>query len=378
MPSFPNVTLLERLQANGIRRMGSPKHGFRYRRANGRPVARKEVERIRQLRIPPAWRHVAISPRARAHLQAVGQDARGRWQYRYLPSFLEHQQVQKYERMQRFARALPGMRQAVHRDLSRNDFSRSAVMALILRVLSTCFLRPGSQVYAKENGSIGLATLRPKHVSVKGDEVHFHFPGKSGQWQERSLRDRLVAQRIRKLLRIPGKEVFKYQDEDGRWVDVRRRDINAYIKEVMGETFTAKDFRTWAGTLICACCLSKVKLPANAPATARKQALVDAVKTTARQLGNTPAICRASYIYPSVLSSFERGRVLARPVEDLGVLVRARSSGLGAPEKALLTLLKQPSFAKSATAQGRRVRPQARLAARTVRRPRNPPRGARQ
>jgi DNA topoisomerase I len=334
------MTLLERLQTTGLRRKGTVKSGFRYVTAGGKKVSASDLKRIRGLAIPPAWKNVFIASNPRAHLQAVGQDARGRWQYRYDPGFLEKRQQEKYRRLQRFALALPRMRSTVQENLRRKDFGRERVMACILRILATCFLRPGSQVYAKENGSIGLATLRPKHVSVHGETVRFSFPGKSGQWQERELRDRDVARVVRGLLKAPGKEVFKFQDPSGAWVDVRRRHINAFIKEVMGETFTAKDFRTWAGTLICACCLANVKLEPKAPKKTRKRAVAAAVKQTATQLGNTPAICRSAYIYPSVLHAFNRGQVLEKSVEQLDELVARQPRGLLRSERALLKLLK--------------------------------------
>jgi DNA topoisomerase-1 len=332
------MTELEKLQQRGIRRLGTPRSGFRYRTADGQAVPAKEVERIRLLRIPPAWKHVSISPSRRANLQAVGQDAKGRWQYRYDPKFLERRQQAKYERLVHFARALPQLRQTVHRDLMRDDSSRECVMACIVRILATCFMRPGGQVYAKENGSFGIATLRPKHVKVKGNTVRFEFPGKSGQWQEREMTDRDIARTVRRLLKVPGKEVFKYRDENGVLVDVKRRHINDYIKEVTGERFTAKDFRTWAGTLLCACALAQVPLPEVAGHKDRKRAVVAAVKKTAEQLGNTPAICRSSYIYPSVLSAFDRGEVLTlspRTVPDEPL----RGNLLMKAEKSLLHLL---------------------------------------
>jgi len=328
------MTELEKLRSRGIRRQGTPRSGFRYKSADGRRLAAKDLERIRALRIPPAWKNVAIAPSPRAHLQAVGQDARGRWQYRYDPKFLEKRQQAKYERLVHFARALPRIRQAVHKDLLRDDASYECVMACIVRILATCFLRPGSQVYAKENGSVGIATLRPKHVQVRGKTVRFEFPGKSKQWQVRELEDRDIARTVRRLLKVPGKEVFKFRDENGAYVDVRRRHINEYLRDISGDRFTAKDFRTWAGTLLCAAELAQTELAPEAGQRERKKAVVAAVKKTAEKLGNTPAICRSSYIYPSVLSAFDKGKILrVAPGNTL------RGPRLQTAEKSLLELL---------------------------------------
>ncbi len=360
------MTLLERIQQDGLRRKGTPKSGFRYLTADGKAVTREQRERVEALKLPPAWTDVFIHPNPNAHLQAVGKDKAGRWQYRYHARFRQRQEAKKFDRLIGFAESLPAMRARVERDLRRRDLGRERVLAGILQILSTCFIRPGSQVYADENGSYGLATLRPRHVKVKGDCVHFSFPGKSGKQQERTLRDRRVANLVRQLLKVPGKEVFKYLDEDGRPIDVRRRDINVYIKEVMGERFTAKDFRTWAGTLVAACALARAgaeweahpqtaaAVAAKAQARARKKQVVAAVKEAAELLGNTPAICRASYIYPSVLSSFDRGVVVQRHFQSVEELVTHRRPGLHPSERALLRLLKAQGRPRaSASARGR-------------------------
>lgn len=332
------MTFLERLQRDGIRRSGSVRSGFRYFTAGGKALTAKDAGRCRKLVLPPAWTDVRIATTDRAHLQAVGQDQAGRWQYRYSLAFRERQDQRKYDRVIAFAEALPKMRAMVNRDLRRQGVGREKVMACIMKVLSTCFIRPGSEQYADENGSYGLATLRRKHVTVKGDLVHFEFLGKSSQQQVREVRDRQVARIIQKLLAMPGHEVFKFRDEAGDVVDVKRQHINDYIKEVMGDRFSAKDFRTWAGTLIAACALARASAAAQDVAP-RKQ-IVAAVKEAASILGNTPAICRASYIYPSVLSSFERGKTVERYFESVEELVMHRGLGLHSSEKALLSMLK--------------------------------------
>lgn len=333
------MTLLKKLTATGLRRRGTPKSGFRYVRADGRPAAAADVARIGDLKIPPAWKDVLVHPSPTGAVQAIGKDGAGRWQYLYHERRTARREKEKFERLVHFADALPAMRRAVTRDLALPGMPREKVLACVLRILSTCFLRPGSQVYAEENGSYGIATLRAKHVTVRGDLVSFDFRGKSARQQHRELRDRRVALIVRELARVPG-EVFKYRDAEERWVDIRRRDINVYIKEVMGERFSAKDFRTWAGTLICACALARAGAEAAETKTERKRKVVAAIQETAEKLGNTPAVCRSSYIYPAVFSSFERGRVLDRYFENVEELVKRRAHALHGSEEALLKLLK--------------------------------------
>jgi DNA topoisomerase I len=334
------MTRIEKLHATGIRRLGSPKKGFRYVNADGKRPSAADLDRIRRLVLPPAWRDVAINASPSAALQAIGRDAAGRWQYRYSGEHERRRESRKRERLVEFAESLPKMRAAVERDLRRPELDREKVMACILRILATCFLRPGSQIYAAENGSYGIATLRNRHVTVSGDRIRYDFPGKSGKRQHVEFRDRRVASIIRKLKRIPGKELFKYWDSDGKIFDVKRRHINQYIKEVMGEPFTAKDFRSWAGTLLCACALARAGTDPSDSRTARKKKVVAAIRNTASILGNTPAVCRKSYIYSSVLDSFERGRTIRHNFETVEHLV-ARRRGLHAAEKDVLRLLKQ-------------------------------------
>jgi DNA topoisomerase-1 len=334
------MTQIEKLQRDGIRRLGSAKSGFRYRHANGRPVGKAEVERIKRLVIPPAWTEVAVAASEKAKLQALGRDARGRWQYRYHPGFRQRREQQKYGRLLEFAEMLPRMRKQVAIDLRKPGLPREKVLACVIRVLACCFIRPGSQAYAKENRSYGLATLRNQHIEVKGDVVTFDFIGKSKKRQVRQLRDRRVASIIRALMKVPGKEVFKYVNGGGEVVDVRRRHINEYIKEVMGPQFSAKDFRTWAGTLICACALAQAGVKRSEHPRVRKKKVVQAVKQTAEHLGNTPTVCKSSYIYPWVLSSFDRGKVIDRYFHTVEDLAKHDGAGLHQSEKALVTLLK--------------------------------------
>jgi DNA topoisomerase-1 len=354
------MTHIERLEHEGMRRLGKPESGFRYVRPDGRPVSKEERERIEALRLPPAWTHVRIAPLPKARLQAIGKDGAGRWQYRYHESHVRKQEAQKFQRIVGFARALPKMRRRVNEDLRQRGLGRDKVMACILRILGTCFIRPGSQQYAEENGSFGIATLRRRHVKVVGDTVYFDFPGKAGKRHQRQLKDRRVAAVVRQCLKVPGRDVFKFVLDDGMVVDVRRRHINEYIQEVMGAQYSAKDFRTWAGTLICACALARARTRAPAAAgpseLARalsettlprvvKKSMVAAVKETAEHLGNTPAVAKASYIYPSVLALFEKGRVMDKYFDSVDELVAHDGAGLHCAEKALLTMLEDGATA---------------------------------
>jgi DNA topoisomerase-1 len=294
------MTTIERLKTSGIRRLGSPQKGFRYQRADGKKVARTDRARIDDLTIPPAWTDVYINAATTGAVQALGKDAAGRWQYLYHERHVQVREKQKLIRLVKFAENLPALRKTVAAHLRLMGLPRERVMAAILRILSASFIRPGSQVYADENGSYGIATLRPRHVKLKGDLIIFDFPGKSGVQQHREFRDRPVAGIIRELLRHPSREVFAYMNGDGQLVDVKRRHINEYIKEVMGGNFTAKDFRTWAGTLICACALARAVTEIEDHRLESKRKLVAAIKETAEALGNTPAVCRSSYICPLV------------------------------------------------------------------------------
>lgn len=333
------MTRIEQLQKTGIVRTGTPQKGFKYKHANGGKVKAEDLERIDALRIPPAWIEVAINSFPGGKLQAVGKDAAGRWQYLYHQQHIRAQELKKFQRLIKFAEALPKMRATVSRHLRGPGLGRERVMASILRILSSCFMRPGSEVYASENGSYGLATLRPKHVKVKGDSIEFDFPGKSGVRQKQQ--DRQVASVVRSLLKNRSTEVFKYENGNGAFVDVTRRRINEYIKEVMGDRFSAKDFRTWAGTIICACALARVGAEVVEKNAARKRKVVAAIKETAAILGNTPAVCRSSYICPQVISSFEKGTIIEGHFETLEQLIAYRGRELHRAEHSLLRFLKR-------------------------------------
>jgi DNA topoisomerase-1 len=328
------VTLVEKLHATGIHRLGTPKKGFHWRGA-----ARGDIKRLQALGIPPAWTEVAVSRSPGARLQAIGKDKAGRWQYRYGDQAVREREQKKFGRLVAFAHALPRMRKRIDEGLKLPGLPREKVMACILRILSTCFMRPGSNIYAKENGSFGIATLRKRHVEVRGDTVRFDYEGKSGKQQVRELRDRRVARIVRELMTVPGRDLFQFRNEAGEKIDVHRHHINEFIKETMGERFSAKDFRTWAGTMICANVLARLHAEIVPGVTDRRKMLSAAVKETASHLGNTPAVCKSSYIWPSILSSAYDGKVLPHHFDTVDELIACKGRKRGACEKALLDLL---------------------------------------
>ena len=334
------MTNIERLQNIGIRRLGTPKRGFRYKPQNGR-LTKTDLDRIDDLKIPPAWTDVFVNPAANGRVQAIGKDNAGRWQYLYHQNHTRAQELRKFRRITKFAKAIPQMRATVSRHLRQPGLTRDRVLAAVLRILSTCYMRPGSEVYASEHGSYGIATLRRKHVTVKGELIEFDFPGKSGVRQQRQLRDRQVARVVRETIKLPGYNVFKYLNGDNKPVVVTRRHINEYIKEVMGGSFSAKDFRTWAGTLVCACALARNGVETVETTTARNKRVVAAIKETAEVLGNTPAVCRGSYVCPEIISSFEKGVVIDDCTTKLDELIAFRGRGLHKAEQALLRFLKK-------------------------------------
>jgi len=292
-------------EAPGIlrRRAGQ---GFAYRLPGGGPVRDTAVlKRIRALAIPPAWTQVWICPRADGHIQATGRDARGRKQYRYHPRWRAVRDAVKYDHMLDFARALPGIRTRVKADMARPGLPREKVLATVVHLLDTTLIRVGNDDYAKQNRSYGLTTLRNRHVAVEGATLRFTFKGKSGRSWELDIRDRRVARIVRACQELPGQELFGYRDAEGEPRDVGSADVNAYLREIAGREVTAKDFRTWAGTLAAARGLvSKGK--AGDAAEARRH-VAACVKAVAALLGNTAAVCRGSYIHPLVLEAYERG-----------------------------------------------------------------------
>ena len=340
------MTAIERLRRTGIRRLGSPKAGFRYRTPEGRRPSAEQVERIRRLVLPPAWTDVFVSSSASSPVQAIGRDRAGRWQYVYSEAHAKRREERKRERLLAFLESLPQLRARIARDLAGDRLTRERVLAAMVRLLLRGYVRPGSQVYARENGTYGLSTLRRRHVRVRGTRVLLSYPGKSGRLQTREIEDGNAARVLRSLLREPGRDVFAYLSETGERVKVRRRHLNAYLAEINGGRFTAKDFRTWAGTLIGACALARIGCPTPRSGRALRRSIAQAMKETAALLGNTPAVCRASYVSPVVLDAYAKGRVLEDPPMP-AALRRGSARALAHVEKQLIRMLGNGSRARS-------------------------------
>ena len=291
----------------GLRRRRAG-HGFNYRDAGGRPVTdAPTLDRIRKLAIPPAWTEVWIAPTEHAHIQATGRDLKGRKQYRYHERWRQVRDSGKYGRLIAFGRALPRLRQQVDHDLGRQGLPREKVLAAVIRVMEITLIRVGNEAYAKANRSFGLTTLRDRHAHIGAARAVFEFRGKSGKVHRTSFSDRRLARILKACQDLPGQRLFQYLDEDGRRHAVESADVNAYIREALGEDFSAKDFRTWAGTLAAARAL--VSLPACANRCEAKTSVVTCVKAVAGVLGNTPAVCRKAYIHPAVLEAYAAGNL---------------------------------------------------------------------
>jgi len=306
--------------------------GFVYRNPDGSKVDVQQLSRIRSLAIPPAYRQVWICPIAEGHLQATGRDARGRKQYRYHPQWRQTRDAEKFGRMLAFGHALPRIRARVDADLAQpvaRRVVRDSVLATIVRLLDTTLLRVGNVEYARDNGSFGLTTLRSRHAAVQGDRLTLRFRGKSGVMQEVAHADPRVARVVRRCQDLPGQELFQYVDTDGALHSVRSDDVNAYLREASGENFSAKDFRTWHGSVAALA----IAGDASVPTRSARQVLGE----VARLLGNTVAVCRKAYVHPRVLEILEGHDRLER--DSLGR--RARRRGLSADECRLLALLRQ-------------------------------------
>ena len=320
----------------GIRRRRAGKR-FHYVDTDGRRITDPDrVAWFDRLAIPPAWIDVWICPIRRGHIQATGRDARGRKQYRYHPRWRDVRDEAKFGRLVEFARALPRIRRRTERDLRRRGLSREKVLALVVRLLEETLIRVGNEEYARENRSYGLSTLRDRHVRVNGETLRFSFRGKGGKDHEVGIRDRRLARLVRQCQEIPGQELFQYYDADGRRVAVTSGDVNDYLREISGEAFTAKDFRTWAGTVAASMALQEyLEIDDDA---GRKKAVVRAIEEVAEQLGNTPSVCRACYVHPEVVERYLDGTMvdaLARRARGVGRGVHA----LRPEEAAVLGLL---------------------------------------
>ncbi len=289
----------------GIRRVASGKR-FRYHDDAGKAVTDgPTLGRIKRLAIPPAWSDVWICPRENGHIQATGRDARGRKQYRYHSEWRAVRDASKYERTLAFAEALPRIRRRIAQDLKQPGLGRDKVLATMVRLLETTLIRVGNDEYAKANGSFGLSTLRDKHVQIRQNTLRFSFKGKSGKYHEIELRDPRLAKIVRGTQDLPGQELFQYVDEQGETRDVTSDDVNTYLRQIAGAEFSAKDFRTWAGTVLAAIALAQ--FDAFETKKQAKKNLVAAIEGVSQRLGNTPAVCRKCYIHPSVVDSYLEG-----------------------------------------------------------------------
>ncbi|MEX5747821.1 DNA topoisomerase IB [Massilia sp. X63] len=283
--------------------------GLRYLDASGDPVTDEAtLARIKSLAIPPAWTEVWICPQANGHLQATGRDARGRKQYRYHPKWRAVRDEAKYERMLNFGQALPGIRKEVDRALSLPGLPREKALATIVYLLEATMMRVGNEEYARTNKSFGLTTLRNRHVKIDGSDVEFRFRGKSGVYHKVQVHDRRLARIIRRSRDLPGQELFQYVDDAGDTHSIDSSDVNDYLRAITGEDYTAKDFRTWSGTVLAALALQEFeKFDSEAQA---KKNIVRAIESVAEKLGNTPSVCRKCYVHPVVLDAYLDGTVL--------------------------------------------------------------------
>ncbi|HET8745989.1 MAG TPA: DNA topoisomerase IB [Ramlibacter sp.] len=326
-------------EERGIRRERK-NEGFVYYRPNGEPLKDEAtLERIRKLAIPPAYTEVWICPRANGHLQATGRDARGRKQYRYHPQFRELRESTKYEHMLDFARALPSIRATLASHMALRGLPREKVLATVVHLLETTLIRVGNDDYARENRSYGLTTLRNPHVKVEGAQLRFQFKGKSGKTWRLQVKDRRIAKIVRACQDLPGQRLFQYQDENGEIREVTSADVNAYLKEVTGSDITAKDFRTWAGTVLAALALQEFEA-FDTKATQKKN-IKQAIERVVARLGNTPTICRKCYVHPEVLNAYVEGNLLLRIKGEVEQELREDIAALRPEEAAVLAMLEE-------------------------------------
>ena len=314
----------------GLARIGRPGR-VRYLGLDGKPVRDKTIlARIRRLAIPPAWREVWIAPDANAHLQATGRDAKGRKQYRYHPGFVALRDEAKYTHLLEFAKGLPALRKRLKNDLRRSGLPREKVLATVVILLEETLARVGTEDYARANGSFGLTTLRNRHVRVRGQSLRFRFRGKSGKTWNLSIRDRRIAKIVSSCQDLPGQHLFEYLDGDGVVASVSSSDVNSYLRNATGRDITAKDFRTWAGTVKAAVHFSRLQ---EAPSKKHTRQVVAAV---AAELGNTVAVCRRCYIHPQVIAAHEAGQLKLR-------FPKKAAGGLSAEERGVLSFLRKYS-----------------------------------
>ncbi|HEX6050411.1 MAG TPA: hypothetical protein VFZ21_14115 [Gemmatimonadaceae bacterium] len=352
--------------APGIRRQRRGR-GFVYTRPDGTPLRDpSEIDRIRKLVIPPRWTDVWICPSPSGHLQVTARDARGRKQYRYHARYRAIRDETKFGRMIEFSEVLPAIRERVERDISTPTLSREKVLATVVWLLEKTLIRVGSDEYARDNGSFGLTTLRRRHVAVNGATLRFEFRGKSGVPHSVALTDRRIARIVQRCQELPGQELFQYLDADGRRQTVDAGDINQYLREIAGRQVTAKDFRTWAGTLLAAAALRDLGSFAS-----EKEAnanIVRAIDRVAHRLGNTRAVCRKYYVHPALLEAYLDGFSLPPANTERQPRDTSRRSGLRRDEQAVVALLRNRAGTSALTRDDRPA----------TRRPARPPRRRRQ
>ena len=321
----------------GITRKRSGK-GWRYADAKGRTIKDYwERKRIDQIAVPPAYTDVWICPKANGHIQATGRDDRGRKQYRYHPKWTEARDTAKYERMVGFAQLLPALRERVAADMRRQGLPREKVAATLVALLEKTLIRVGNEDYAKENKSFGLTTLRNRHLDIEGSNLRFDFKGKSGKMWNLDLRDRRVAKVVRSIQELPGQQLFQYVDEDGKRQPISSSDVNDYLREITGQDVTAKDFRTWAGTVLASMALAEFE--AVDSESRRKKNIKAAIESVAKRLGNTPTICRKCYVHPRVLDSYLDGTMLKSIKQEVEDELGDKAYALKSEEAAVLGLL---------------------------------------
>lgn len=318
---------------------------FRFLDANGKELHAKEhLARIKSLAIPPAWTQVWICPTANGHLQATGRDARGRKQHRYHARWREVRDQTKFTRMIAFARGLPKIRKRIAEDLKLPGLPRNKVLAAVVKLLEISLIRVGNDEYARDNNSYGLTTMRDHHCEISGGRIRFNFRGKSGKKHAIDINDPRLAKIVKQCQDLPGQEIFQYIDDDGKQQDVKSEDVNKYLRDITGEDFTAKDFRTWAGTVLAAMALRE--LEKFDTQTQAKKNVLRAIEAVAERLGNTPAICRKCYVHPMVLDAYMDGALL-QTVRQRAQEQWNSSVGKLRPEEAAVLALLQKRLAQS-------------------------------
>jgi DNA topoisomerase I len=312
---------------------------FEYFDTEGKPIRDEQrLLRIERLAIPPAYTDVWICPASNGHVQATGRDARGRKQYRYHERWRVVRDENKYERIVIFGQALPKIRRRVSKDLSLPGLPQNKVLATVVQLLQRTFIRVGNEEYARENKSFGLTTMKDRHVDIKGSKLRFRFRGKSGKQHEVDMQDRRIAKIVSKLQDLPGQDLFQYVDDSGEIRDITSEDVNNYLGEITGEDFTAKDFRTWAGTVLAAMALTA--LGAFETKKQAKANIKDAISAVAKILGNTPAICRKCYVHPAVLENYLDGNTIDGLKRKTEAALEDEAIDLRASEKAILEFVR--------------------------------------